>query len=128
MRKIAIIAVGAVAGWVFFQYVTQQSEKKRLLSTRDQAIRTREQMATAVDDYIEIPKTDGADVSAESQDDLTVISGIGPVFQDRLRQAGIVTYAQLAASTPDQVREAIKATGRQKTEVERWVEEAAALV
>ena len=45
-------------------------------------------------------------------DDLTVIKGIGPVFAGRLQDAGIFTYAQLAAQDPEKLP-AI-------TEVTRW--------
>jgi NADH-quinone oxidoreductase subunit E len=41
------------------------------------------------------------------EDDFTVISGIGPTFQRRLKAAGIRTYADLAALTPEQVAEII---------------------
>jgi len=40
-------------------------------------------------------------------DDLTRIDGIGPVFAQRLNAAGIRTFAQLAALTPEQVADII---------------------
>lgn len=41
------------------------------------------------------------------EDDLTAINGIGPVFDKRLKAAGIRTYAQLAAMTPEQIADVI---------------------
>ena len=41
--------------------------------------------------------------SAETEDDFTRIEGIGRIFDRRLKEAGIKTYAQLAALTPAQV-------------------------
>lgn len=38
-------------------------------------------------------------------DDLTRIDGIGPTFARRLNEAGVTTFAHLAALTPDKVRE-----------------------
>jgi len=38
-----------------------------------------------------------------AEDDLSQITGIGPVFRVRLRQAGITTFAQVAAATPEQL-------------------------
>jgi nucleotidyltransferase/DNA polymerase involved in DNA repair len=38
-------------------------------------------------------------------DDLTIIKGIGPTYARRLEAAGIHTFAQLAALTPEQIRE-----------------------
>jgi large subunit ribosomal protein L21 len=49
---------------------------------------------------------------APQPDDLTVIKGIGPVFETRLNKAGIYTYAQLAAATAENVQTA--------TQVTRW--------
>ena len=46
-----------------------------------------------------------------SPDDLEVISGIGPATARRLNEAGITTYAQLAAMTPGELDQ-ISGTGR----------------
>src|SRR5262245_55544407 len=40
-------------------------------------------------------------VTAPVPDDLTVIKGIGPALQNRLRALGITTFADLAAANPD---------------------------
>ncbi len=40
-----------------------------------------------------------------ARDDLEVINGIGPVIAGKLYQAGICTFAALAALTPDRLRE-----------------------
>jgi NADH-quinone oxidoreductase subunit E len=40
---------------------------------------------------------------AGAKDDLKLISGVGPVMEGRLNAAGITTWAQLAAMTPDDV-------------------------
>lgn len=44
------------------------------------------------------------------KDDLTGIKGIGPTYAKRLAAAGIVTFADLAASSPDRLREITRAT------------------
>jgi predicted flap endonuclease-1-like 5' DNA nuclease len=41
-------------------------------------------------------------------DDFTKISGVGPVFDQRLKAAGILTYADLAARTPTEIAEIIQ--------------------
>jgi predicted flap endonuclease-1-like 5' DNA nuclease len=48
------------------------------------------------------PEIDPA-IPASVADDFTVIKGIGPTFDQRLKAAGIHTFAQLAAMTPEQV-------------------------
>jgi small subunit ribosomal protein S2 len=62
-----------------------------------------------------------------SPDDLTTIRGIGSNMQQRLNEAGIYTYAQLAASTPDEVRQGLGTVG-QLAKVEEWIEQARELV
>ncbi len=52
------------------------------------------------------------------------VRGIGPVYERRLWQAGITTLAQLAALTPEQVREIVQPPGGFHTDVESWIEQA----
>jgi predicted flap endonuclease-1-like 5' DNA nuclease len=46
-------------------------------------------------------------------DDLKMVEGVGPKIEEVLHGAGIATWAQLAASTPDQLRAALGAAGSQ---------------
>jgi len=58
-------------------------------------------------------------------DDLTVIKGIGPALQNKLRALGITTFADLAAADPDAMLEQLK--GSQpltKARVHGWTEAA----
>jgi predicted flap endonuclease-1-like 5' DNA nuclease/cytoskeletal protein CcmA (bactofilin family) len=45
--------------------------------------------------------------SPAAEDDFTVINGIGPTFDRRLKAANVRTFAQLAALTPEQIAEII---------------------
>jgi predicted flap endonuclease-1-like 5' DNA nuclease len=56
-------------------------------------------------------------------DDLTTIQGIGPGMQERLKEAGIYSFAVLARSTPDELRRALGRLAR-LADVDRWIEEA----
>jgi predicted flap endonuclease-1-like 5' DNA nuclease len=56
-------------------------------------------------------------------DDLTTIRGIGARMNEHLNKAGIYTYAQLAASTPDELRRDLGAVAR-LAKVEEWIEQA----
>lgn len=58
------------------------------------------------DDYVTAQEINAAQARAR-EDDFTRIKGIGPVFERRLKGAGVQTFAQLAAMTPAQVAEII---------------------
>jgi predicted flap endonuclease-1-like 5' DNA nuclease len=62
-------------------------------------------------------------------DDLKLIKGIGPVLEKKLHAMGIETFADLAALSPERVKEideAIEFPGR--VERERWIEQAKELL
>jgi len=64
-----------------------------------------------------------------ASDDLTEISGIGPIIRDQLIERGITTFAQIAALTASEIEsldEDLSFPGR--IEREEWVEQAKALV
>jgi predicted flap endonuclease-1-like 5' DNA nuclease len=64
-------------------------------------------------------------VAAPVPDDLTVIKGIGPAVQNKLRALGITTFADLAAADPDAILRQLK--GSQpltKGKVQAWTEAA----
>ena len=65
------------------------------------------------------PKTAAPQQAATGVDDLTAITGIGPAAHKKLVEAGVTTYAELAALDPDTF-EAVKV----KPE---WIEQAGAL-
>jgi len=46
--------------------------------------------------------------TSSGEDDFTRINGIGPVFDQRLKAAGIRTFAELAAHTPAEIAEIVK--------------------
>lgn len=48
------------------------------------------------------------EVVAPKSDDFTLINGIGPTFARRLHEAGIHTFADLAALTPATIKEVVK--------------------
>lgn len=65
--------------------------------------------------------------SARPPDDLTQINGIGPTFARRLNEAGIYSFAALAAATPEQVREITKVANWQ-ADPSDWIAAAQRLV
>ena len=61
--------------------------------------------ASVVPSYTEIPPADSA--APAKPDDLTRLAGIGPVFSERLQDAGITTFSQLAALDEEKIAEAL---------------------
>ena len=58
-----------------------------------------------------------------SSDDFTVIRGIGMVTQDRLYRSGIKSFAELARTSPEELRRAL-GTVAQGAKAEEWISEA----
>jgi predicted flap endonuclease-1-like 5' DNA nuclease len=58
-------------------------------------------------------------------DDLTVIKGIGPAVQGKLRSLGITTFRDLATANPDDVAEQLKGSQPvSKARVHGWIKAA----
>ncbi len=58
-----------------------------------------------------------------SSDDFAVIRGIGMATQDRLYRSGIKTFAELARTSPEELRRVL-GTLAQGTNAEEWISEA----
>lgn len=126
MRTLAGFVVGVVVGWYLIQIWVNRRERLSRERVRDGSSPVPERQLSQAEP--ELPERPKPSTAAVSPDDLTQIKGIGPVFQDRLNEAGIATYEQLAATAPEQVRQIIAAADWQKIEPERWVREAAQLM
>ncbi len=70
------------------------------------------------------PEADAEPQEAEA-DDLTQIDGIGPTFARRLAEAGVTTFAQLAALSPEEAREITHVTVQ--SDPADWIAEAQSL-
>ena len=58
------------------------------------------------------------------RDPLIDINGIGPAYERRLVEAGVNTFEELAALTPEQIRAIIKPERWQEIHAEAWIAEA----
>lgn len=61
------------------------------------------------------------------QDPLEEIDGIGPVYAERLNEAGIFSFWQLAQQSPERVREMIDPEDWQKIDATSWIAQAKVL-
>jgi predicted flap endonuclease-1-like 5' DNA nuclease len=57
-------------------------------------------------------------------DDLTQIKGIGPTYAQRLKDAGLTTYTDIANATADQLRDIARAT---RADPADWISQARSL-
>jgi predicted flap endonuclease-1-like 5' DNA nuclease len=57
---------------------------------------------------VAVNEVEPAVTAKPAADDLTAITGIGPTFAKRLKAAGIKTYKDLAAASPEFVKESAK--------------------
>ncbi len=60
-------------------------------------------------------------------DDLTQVKGIGPKYAASLNAAGITTYAALAYTSPDRLKEIVDAPAWRQVDYPAWIVEARAL-
>jgi predicted flap endonuclease-1-like 5' DNA nuclease len=74
----------------------------------------------------EVAEVGAADASLNGEDDLTAITGIGPVTARRLRHNGVTTFAQLAGLTDEAIDELAPKLKSAATRIrrDRWVEQA----
>ncbi len=70
------------------------------------------------------PEESHIDPVTEGIDDLALIKGIGPVYRDRLADADVTTFAQLAAADAGQLADAVDVA---VTLVEDWQDQARTL-
>ena len=68
---------------------------------------------------------DTAPTETPDPDDLTAINGVGPVFERRLMETGMATFAAIAEASPDRIAEA---TGVPTSRAEDWIRQARLLV
>ena len=81
--------------------------------------------APAIDDRPALRVETTASPLIEAKDPLEKIEGIGQVYQIKLYEAGIKTFAQLAAASPSQITEVIEPQNWQQIDVMKWRREAA---
>jgi len=74
------------------------------------------------------PKAEAAPVAAGGADDLKQLSGVGPALEKKLHDAGVTTFAQIAAWGPEEIAEFDeKLSFKGRIEREGWVDQAKTL-
>lgn len=94
------------------------------LRQRDEDLREVRQQLVVTVTQIEALRTEFESYQQTHPDNLTVIKGIGPVYQWKLRDAGFNTFKQLATANPDQLRRMLDVKKWQRVNFESWIEQA----
>ncbi len=84
--------------------------------------------ADTIDASVVLPMSDATTTGEIATDDLTAIKGIGATTQQRLYDAGIKRYTELASAEPEAIVELLR--GRQpisSARVTDWIKQASAL-
>ena len=63
-------------------------------------------------------------VAPEGGDDLTLIRGIGPAFASRLAEADVISFADVATSSPEALQAIIAAPDWRHPDYQDWIEQA----
>lgn len=65
------------------------------------------------------------EVVNDEPDDLSKVEGIGPVYQEILKEAGLTTFADVASKSQDELEQIIKDAGKRRpASIETWAEQA----
>ena len=85
-----------------------------------------EAVEEAKEEVVEVVEEVKKEVAEASEpDDLTKVEGIGPMYASLLIDAGVTTYAQLAALSQADIEKHIKDAGKRRpASVETWAEQA----
>lgn len=94
------------------------------LHQREEEVRQLRQQIAATDAQMNALREKFEAYQRTHPDDLTVIKGIGPVFQRKLRDIGFNSFEQLVKADPDRLRRMLDIKSWQRADVEFWIEQA----
>jgi len=94
------------------------------LRQRDGELRDIRERMAGTDAQIDALRAEFETYQRTHPDDLTVIKGIGSIYQWKLRDAGCNSYRQLASADPDQLRRMLDIKNWQRVNIEAWISQA----
>lgn len=129
MGVLTTFIIGAVAGGATWELY----KRRATLQLKDKALsRLRRKHTPVVADDVPPPEVEEVVIVSETVelhlDQLEAIHGIGPVYARRLNEAGILTYADLAQTTPEQLIASVASDSNLTPDVAAWINEAKALI
>ena len=119
-----LYCAGVGASWEVATFA--DDELCRILALSDLQLKTVDLAAIRADArrLAEETGTVGFLWQGQTPDDFEPIEGIGPVFEQRLYEAGIRTYGALASATPVQLAEIVAAPKPSQPDYAGWIEQA----
>jgi predicted flap endonuclease-1-like 5' DNA nuclease len=118
-QHILMLAVSAILGYII-GYITRKSQVESLeaeLAWLDASVddcqESKKIIATPAPAEIVVPTTAFVHepIAPVIPDDLKVVEGIGPKIEQLLNKEGILTFAQLATTAPERIKEILIAGG-----------------
>jgi len=119
------LVAGAIIGWVVEWIIDWRFWRKDLTVTSDEESRLRKELEVA---RLEInslqTRIRGQDSTPSLTDRLQDIDGVGPVYERKLNEVEIYTFAQVAETPIEQLTEIIKPQEWQTIEFDKWIRQA----
>ena len=127
-RNFIALALGlllvAVLLWIWVRRDALAEKRGQAIKAAQDAARHAEALAKQAREQAEAALESAA--AKDEPDDLCKIDGIGPVYQQLLRDAGLETFADIASRSQAELAAIIKAAGKPRpASIETWAEQAA---
>jgi len=115
------LVIGFLVGWL-----TGRSRTREAVNNQQNLQNKLDEASTEIKRLHSKAEESGSKVQFvyKKADHLEDVNGIGPVFAQRLNEAGIYTFADLAAQTPVRIREIISPKNWQAVDPEGWISQA----
>ncbi len=112
--------IAAALLWLWMRRDALAEKHSQAMKAAEEAASQAEALAKQARDQTE------AEPGADEPDDLSRIVGVGPVYQQLLKDAGLETFADIAGKSLDELEAIVKAAGRARpASIETWAEQAA---
>jgi predicted flap endonuclease-1-like 5' DNA nuclease len=107
MNVLAVLVLGLLIGWLAEWVIDWVYWRNRFRPVADENVNLKDQIKLLEAEKNKRPPSDkfGFLTNKEGKDNLQAIKGIGPVFAQRLNEAGITTFEQLSKLTSQELEE-----------------------
>ncbi len=131
MNFVVGLVVGLIVGWLIEWIIDWLFWRRRNRTLRDRLVEAEAQVGELAARLAEAPTGPARVVVKEvvkeivkEKDRLERIRGIGPVFARRFQEAGVHTFAELAAMAPEHAREIVAVENWQAVDPASWIAQA----